>query len=222
MKKVKLMIGVPSTTMVHADFATCLGSMLADLCYPIENIKHQYVVMNVKTSILPKSREKLAEAAVQNGATHILFLDSDMTFPQQTARELLKYDFPVVAANCPTKTFPSNPTARLHDPQNPAGQLLHFDENSGLTRVWRVGTGVMLIDTKVFSHMPKPWFNTRWDIELQDHVGEDWVFCENLQAAGIPIYVDQELSVHIGHIGSYTFTHNDCESLVRIETEIPK
>lgn len=222
MRKIKLVVCIPSTTMVHADFAMCLANMVSDLNRPVEGVQHQFTIVNVKTSILSKSREKLAEMCVANGATHMLFLDSDMVFPPETFRSLVRYDFPVVAANCPTKAFPSAPTARTFNPTKPEGDLLPFNAEDGLRRVWRVGTGVMLIDCKIFRSLPKPWFNTRWDEALQDHVGEDWVFCENLERAGVPIYVDQELSVYIGHVGSYTFSLEDCEQLIEVVKEVPK
>lgn len=45
--------------------------------------------------------------------------------------------------------------------------------------------------------------------ERGDFVGEDWYFCEKLQAAGIPRYVDHSLSLEIGHKGDYIYEHSD-------------
>lgn len=222
MKNIKLMIAVPSGQLVHADFAMCLANMMTDLAQPISGIRHQFTIVNVKTSILPKSREHLAEVAVENDATHVLFIDSDMVFPPETFRGLIRHDVSVVAANCATKTFPSFPTARLFRPDDPAGHPVQIYPKEGLIRVWRVGCGVMLVATEVFRTLPKPWFNTRWEPKLKDHVGEDWVFCENLEAAGYDIFVDQELSEHIGHIGSYTFGVHNHAPTVQIATEMPK
>ena len=44
---------------------------------------------------------------------------------------------------------------------------------------------------------------------LNDFKGEDWYFCEKLEAAGIPIFVDHEASSFIGHIGNKVYTHDD-------------
>ncbi len=57
----------------------------------------------------------------------------------------------MVAANCATKLIPSTPTARQYDPMNLAGgQVYSLPQNNLIEEVWRVGTGVMLINMIVF------------------------------------------------------------------------
>jgi hypothetical protein len=81
--------------------------------------------------------------------------------------------------------------------------------SSGLEKVWRVGCGIMLIDLGVLASVPKPWFSIVYDDTMKDETGEDWFFCEQLEKAGIPRYVDHDASKYVGHIGGYTYTFDD-------------
>ena len=80
-------------------------------------------------------------------------------------------------------------------------------DSISLKKVWRIGTGIMLVKMSVFDTIPEPWFPIAWDEELQDYRGEDWAFCDALDRAGIPIYVDEGLSRAIGHVGDFRFEH---------------
>jgi hypothetical protein len=211
MKNPLIMIGIPSTSDWKADFAMSMLGLVASAQQPLANGGKIGMLRfhNAKGSILPKSRELLAETAIREGATHLLFVDSDMTFPPFTLHQLLRHEKSVVAANCVTKVLPALPTARQFKIGVPAGELVDSRERRGLSKVWRVGTGVMLVETAVLKQLPKPWFPITWNPDNNDYVGEDWNFCRACEEAGIDIWIDNELSKHIGHIGAYTFTQTD-------------
>lgn len=209
-----VMIAIPSGSDWKADFGMSLAGLMAHIGRPLKNDKRIEMLRlnNLKGSILSRSRQKLVEQAQKEGVSHILFLDSDMTFPVWTLHRMLDQEKMILAANCAVKQLPSNPTARHYDPMSQPGQVVYSDaEKPALEEVWRVGTGVMLINMKVFDKVPSPWFDITWNPDLQDYTGEDWNFCAKAQAAGIPIHVDHMLSLHIGHIGSYTYTHDDMD-----------
>jgi len=150
------------------------------------------------------------EAALKANATHILFVDSDQSFPPDTLRRLLSWNVPVVGCNVAVKKFPSCPTVREKSADSPKGTPIFTTEDStGLQRVWRMGTGVMLVDMRVFAKLgEKPWFNLLWHEEENDFEGEDWFFCRKVEAAGYFIYIDQGLSWQIGHLGSLDYKHD--------------
>ena len=208
--KATVLIGCPSGSDWKADFGMHLMQMVAYTCVNAnKDFDVQFGIDNPKGSILSKSRNVIVQRALEMGASHILFIDTDMTFPAQTLEMLLAHEKPVVACNCATKSIPANPTARLFDYQKVAGPPLYTTpKTNDLTEVWRVGTGVMLIDTSVFELVDAPYFEILWKEEINDYQGEDWTFCEKLEKAGIPIYVDQHLSQAIGHIGTYTYSHD--------------
>lgn len=206
-----VLIGVPSQSIWQAEFGMALASMAS------WSIQHRLVsrdaaekfeTFNMRGSVLPYLREHIVTHAREVEATHILFIDSDQTFPKDTIRRLLGHDQPVVAANIPTKTIPANPTARLKKEGNLGGEVLYSQGREGLQQVWRVGTGVMLVDMEVFDQIPRPYFPLRWCPELGQYHGEDWSFCEKVEEAGIPIFVDHTLSKHVGHVGTLTYTHD--------------
>lgn len=207
-----VMIAIPSTDNWKADFGMSLAGLMASLNKPLKGGKRieRISLWNTKGSILSRSRQRLVEQAQSADVSHILFLDSDMIFPEWTLHRMLDVEQMIVAANCATKQLPSTPTARYYDPMTVAGRqvyTMHLDKP--VEEVWRVGTGVMLINMKVFDKVPSPWFDITWNETLKDYTGEDWNFCAKVQNAGIPIHVDHVLSQHIGHIGSYTYTHSD-------------
>lgn len=207
-----VMIAIPSGSDWKADFGMSLAGLIASINKPLRKGKQIEMLRlwNTKGSILSRSRQTLVEKAQAEKVSHILFLDSDMVFPEWTLHRMLDLELMVVAANCATKQLPSTPTARHYDPMTVAGEQVYSNGTGKLIEeVWRVGTGVMLINMKVFDKVPSPWFDITWNETLKDYTGEDWNFCKKLQDAGIPIHIDHVLSQHIGHVGSYTFTHND-------------
>lgn len=203
-------VGIPSGSDWKADFGMSLAGMMASTGRPLKNGGHieRVQLWNTKGSILSRSRHTLVKKALELECSHILFVDSDMTFPNWTLHQLLGANKAVIGANCVVKSVPSNPTARAKS-ADLHGELVHSANAAGLAKVWRLGTGVMLIKTSVFSDLAQPWFNIPWNEELQDYTGEDWTLCQRLEEAGIPIWIDHDLSKHIGHVGSYTYTHAD-------------
>lgn len=211
MSNPSVFIAIPSGSEWKADFGMSLAGLMGALGKPLKGGDHieRIQLWNTKGSILSRSREMLVDRAIDHECSHILFLDSDMVFPNWTLHRLLEHNKAVVAANCAVKTIPSNPTARKESTCNFAGDGIYSSDGIGIEKVWRVGTGVMLIKTLVFDTIAKPRFPITWNETNQDYTGEDWGFCEKLQTAGIPIWVDHTLSRHIGHTGSYEYGHKD-------------
>ena len=133
---------------------------------------------------------KLAQEA---GASHILFIDSDMRFPDNTLDRLLDANQPIVAANYVQRTAPQWWTARRD------GSWMSSVERSGLQEVDAVGFGVMLIHMPVFDVLARPWFDTPYD--GHNHHGEDFYFCHKAINAGFSVWIDHDLSQSVRHQG---------------------
>jgi hypothetical protein len=183
-------IGVPSGDMVHADFAM----RLATLCL---NPGARTCLINAKSSIVALGRNQCAEAAKLAGATHLLFLDSDMVFPADTLARLLRHDKDIVGAVYSQRAAPFHPLGITWE-----GEHVHV--TSGLRRMKIIPTGCLMIHTSVFDKIRKPWFSTR--IEGEKLLGEDYYFCEAAQKAGVEIWCDGDLSSEVGHIGQQIYT----------------
>lgn len=217
-KMLNVGIAIPSGGDWKADFAMSLIN-LQRACIQHPNITGYsgigIKVFNRRGSNLLALRQGLVEQCIEQQCTHILFLDSDMYFPPMLLHMLARHRRRIVTCNCATKAIPSSATARLKDGTE-AGKVLYTTEDTKqLVKVWRVGTGVMLINLKVFKDLPKPWFNfTYMGAEAADGKtwhGEDWHLCRLLEKAGIDIFVDQEASWLIGHIGSFIYSHTEVE-----------
>lgn len=156
------------------------------------------------SSMLPYARGWLLDSAVKAGATHILMLDADMTFPADTAHRLMlgvERCGGFVAANCPTRRAPIRWTAKALD-----GSTHDSSKADGVqwTSVATVGVAVAMLRADVVEKLERPAFN--FGLTSKGWVGEDVWFSHRLDAAGVPRVVDNVLSRQIGHVGAHEFT----------------
>lgn len=156
-----------------------------------------------RSSALPQNRHNLVRMAQKADASHILFLDDDMTFPPNTLERLLAANKPIVSTNCTTRTVPVITTAIKDD------KRIMSEGRSGLEEVDQVGMAVMLINLKVFDRIPLPWFKFDWDEEYPEtYCSEDIYFCRKANQAGFRVWIDHDLSLGIGHLGEMEYGHD--------------
>ena len=181
-------IGIPSGDMVHADFAM----RLATLCL---NPGARAFIVNAKSSLVMIGRNQIVEAAKLAKATHIFFLDSDLTFPADTLSRLLAHNKDIVGGVYVQRV----------PPHRALGQTLEgvHEVPQSLAQMKILPTGCLLIRLTVFDQLPKPWFNTK--AEGEKIMGEDYYFCERAAAAGFEIWCDGILSRELAHIGQKSF-----------------
>lgn len=207
-KKLKLAICIPSGDMVHMDFASSLAVMLARLA----TRRIECSLYNIKTTILSKGRQTLVNKALVTGCSHLLFIDSDMTFPPETAVQLLSHGKDIVGIAAATR----RENRLLNSAQTAWGQRLKAGPDDGLVNVDYLGFGCVLIRADVFRTLEKPWFPIRYkehDPEKGDvWLGEDYGFCEMARGAGYSIHVDTALSYQFGHLGQRAFRLSDLPS----------
>lgn len=215
---VKLAIAVPSLGTWRAEFGLAFANMACFMCGSLfeADQDRSIVVLTKKTSMLPRSRHEALADALMQGCTHLLFLDSDQTFPPDICHKLMAHKKPVVAANIALKVMPSFPNARGRGPTAFGVPITSDPWKHGLEKVWRVGSGIMLIDLSIMEKIPKPWFEIRWNKDEEQYVGEDWFFCEQVEKAGFDIFIDHDVSRTVGHEGDFTYTH---QHIPQIEEE---
>lgn len=197
------MIAIPT----HGQWEPVFGMSLVNLATQTLLNGIPFAVKNKRGSILPNLREELLEDAIAAGATHCLFIDSDMYFPPDTLLRLLMANKEVIGCACCTKSLPAHVTA-FTAPGIPFP--LADNKIKGIQKVWRVGCGVLLIRlSDKIKNLRKPRFQMRWRPDAAIYQGEDWGFCDRLEDADIQLYIDVDLSREIGHIGSYTYNIGD-------------
>jgi len=146
-------------------------------------------------SYIPNNRIALVNQAI--GASHILFIDSDMRFPPDTLERLLKHKKDIVGANCRQRT---------QDQWTATKNGKFVSSSKGLEEVDTLGFGVTLIDMNVFTgklrKLPEPWFAMPYHTQDKKLVGEDVYFCTVAKENGFKIWVDHDLSQEVKHTGS--------------------
>jgi len=194
---VRLVIGGPTLATVPASFAFDLARLYF---HTRTHGPWASVTMGLlQSTYVHVGREAFLEQAMHQQATHVLWLDTDMTFPPETAYWLANHDRPFVAANCVMKD------PRLLCTAQRGGQRIQTTPaSSGLEAVDSVGLAVCLLRTDVVAQLPRPWFRHGVTAAGVD-VGEDITFCQALRAAGVELLIDHDLSKEIGHIGQYTY-----------------
>jgi hypothetical protein len=148
------------------------------------------------------NRQKLAELALEEGASHILTLDVDMVYPHFLIDGLLAHDKPIVGLNYLQRHLKPLKTVAFR----PGGYVWTEPDSTGLEEVEFTGAGGMLIKREVLEAVPKPWFRQGWSDEHQREVGEDVFFCRKAKEHGFPTLIDHDLSKEVAHLGYLPFT----------------
>lgn len=207
-----LAILIPSGDSWNATFSMSLIHMLqAVYARKMTTAPQSVFVLNTKSSMLPYSRESSVIEALKQGATHILMLDSDMSFPPDTLHYMMwqmqEKDVEILIANYVKRTVPTEPITFGFDGK----KVWTKKESTGIEKVRSGGLGVTLMNADVFRKVPRPWFNFYWTEEETGNPkinGEDtWLF-DRCREHGFDCYVDHDLSKYVGHIGEFEYTFN--------------
>lgn len=199
----KISVCVPCRDQVHSVFAFDLTKLL-EFNRTVDLSTRLHFCMG---TLIVNQREDLVEMARDAKATHILWLDSDMTFPANVAQKLLKHQLPIVAANYVTRQ-PPHKTVAYRKMDDYGSYLMNDYDQEPLIEVEAVGMGCMLTEISIFDNLTQPWFKIEWNEETYDHIGEDFNFCKRARELGYKIMIDNEVSMELGHLGTFSFTHN--------------
>ncbi len=165
----------------------------------------------VTGSNLCENRTVLVSKAFGYGATHILWVDTDMNLPEDTIPRLLNHNKPIVGANYPQKTLDARPTAYRDDDEY-VGPIWTKKDSTGLEPASLMGLGCVLMESWVFNAIELPYF--AFEAIPPDnvkHTTEDFYLCRKLKAAGVEMFIDHDLSQKVGHVGMHEYTNSECE-----------
>lgn len=206
-EEIRLAVCVPCRDMMHSVFSHNLHSLLN---YNWQKGIETKVFYNMST-LIQSQRESLVKAARSWAATHILWLDSDMSFPFYTAYKLLDHKVPIVAGNYTTRQTPYK-TVAYRELGGEWDSYLKHNKDQPLTKelieVEGVGMGCMLTSMAVFDRLEKPYFPVTWMSEAEDYLGEDINFCKAARALGYKIQIDDIISRQLSHLGTFAFGHD--------------
>ncbi len=198
-------ICIPTRDLCTSQFTKCLVDMVGRFCtrFVADGQANLTTIVDLGT-LLPDMRNALATEAIKQGATHVLWLDTDMTFPPDTLERLYQHGKPIVGAGYSQRKEPARPVSAKD------GVWVYTEEEStGIEEVDYIGQGCLLVETAVYEHLDKPWHQLGWHPEKKHVVGEDVYFCRMARGIGAPTFIDHDLTKEIGHIGYRTFTYKD-------------
>src|SRR3990167_3847385 len=198
----KICIAMVSNRLIQPKTVLSLANLLRET-------KHEtHVVLATEGYTTAQVRIYCVIQAQKAECTHILYLDDDMLFEKDALDRLLAHGKEIVGVNAYSRALPLSSTVGLMDKD---GKYLEPEKHTewemripeGLFECFSIGTGVLLIDMKVFDVIAKPWF--KFDMHEEGYMkqGEDSWFCTEAKKKGYKIYCDPTLK--IGHIGSYIY-----------------
>lgn len=158
---------------------------------------------------ISENRNYCVVQAQKNTSDYLMFVDDDMTFPEDTLDILLSHKKDVIGVNSYSRCLPLSSTVGLMDEK---GEYMAPSKHTewemqvpkGLFKCYFVGAGILLIDMKVFEKISSPYFNFTYDKNGQVIHGEDGNFCKKVKEAGMDIWCDG--SIDIGHLGEYEYS----------------
>lgn len=188
-RETKILIGLSTTE--HIRHAAFLPHFLA-----LER-PNGSLVITVHGQSPASARNTIAEQAINNDCTHVLFLDDDMIPPPDTLMKLLAHDKDIVSCLYLLRTYPHFPA--FFDEAYDSGfcRYAFLDEKEAkLEKGVNAGLGCVLIKTEVFKAMEKPW--VRLGEIVKDGWCDDIAFFNRARARGFDVYCD--LNAPVGHV----------------------
>ena len=155
-------------------------------------------------STIYEMRNAGLRTAKEQGCDDVLFIDADMWFPRNAARQIVSHGLPIVGGWCRArkKPFDSVIFQKVDDSSDDLRRIEPGPNVRGLYPCDATGAAFLYIRGDVLDAIESPHFINR-EIEaheMVDHdefLSEDLNFCRKARAAGFPIYIDLEL--RIGH-----------------------
>jgi len=209
-KDKRIFIAIPSTDMVHADFAMALAA----LANHSTAVNLPIAINNTKGADIARTRNAQVYQAQKMKATHILFIDSDMVFKPFAAQRLLdqmmNLEESIIGTTVPKRIFPY-----LQVNKDLEGNRLKINPNDerNLVECKELGTGMVMIDMKIFDEIPFPWFDAYYrkdekgNPDIEQAVSEDLSFFFKAKELGYTPMCDIPLSMDTQHIGQVRFDY---------------
>lgn len=175
----KLGVGLVTQGEIQAKTACCLITAIPNTQVPVQMLLSESCYIHY-------NREEVVDMAIRFECSHLLFVDSDMFFPQDAIKKLIDADKDIVGGRYNKRVVPLQSTVK--------------EDIKELSEVAFVPTGFLMINMEVFKKLQKPFFF----FEKGDrNSSEDLWFCERAKEAGFKIWCDP--TIQIGHLGIAMF-----------------
>lgn len=200
--KHKIAICIPTREQMHSRCAFSLYNLGKALSKA--DIEHSLFLS--PGTLIANQRHELVKAAQAWGATHVMFIDSDIIFKPSHVIDLLNFNESIVGAAYSKRIEPVIPTAWHSIDSWDTYVRLHEQKDSHIT-VEAMALGFCLIKIEVFDKLNLPWFILGFN--NGQYTGEDIEFFRNCKSNNIPVWLDIKVSFEIGHLGLKEFKNAD-------------
>lgn len=196
----KLMVAVPTTDYVHAEFVKSLVGLTKKLAEDGTD----FDVQVFGGTLVYIARNRLARRAIDQGFTHVLWLDSDMTFSENIVDDLLFCGKDMVCGAFVSRRPPYGPCVYT-DISDPANMKKVEDFGTAPFRVDGCGFATVLTSTEM---LRKVWEAFGPCFRPTEQYGEDLAFCDRAKQLGLEIWCEPTVRPgHIAHVPVYAGEH---------------
>ena len=199
----KLMVAVPTMFFVNVNFA----QSLADLCIKVTEDGIRTEVRFLEGSMIYVSRDRLAYRAIEEEFTHVLWLDSDMSFEKNIVDDLMWCGKDMVCGAFVSRKPPFSPCVYASI-QDPANMVKVKDFGTEPFKVDGCGMACVLTSVKLLKAVYDK-FGTCF-LPTERIKGEDIAFCDRVHQAGYEIWCEPTVKPgHTAHIEKFAGGETD-------------
>lgn len=183
----RLLIAIPCMDTVRYEFA----QSLAELCKHLSNIGIEYDLEWHATSIIYLAREELANKAINDEYTHVLWLDSDMVFNNDMFDLLRSLNEPFATGLYRARRQPYGFVIKVAD-----GYIKEIPQEP--FEVTACGFGMVLMETQTLYKVRSQYMTC---FTPTPSAGEDYAFCQRWIEMGNRIIAHPDVKPdHIAYI----------------------
>lgn len=196
----RLMVAVPTTDYVHAEFMKCLVGLTKKLASDGVDFEEQII----GGTLIYWARNRIAHRAIEGGFTHVLWLDSDMTFKPDIVDDLLWCGKDMVCGAFVSRRPPYGPCVYTSI-EDPANMTKVEDFGTEPFRVDGCGFATVLTSVSLLKAVMD-----RFDTCFMptEQYGEDMAFCDRVKQIGGEIWCEPTVRPgHIAHVPVYAGEH---------------
>lgn len=193
----KLLIAIPSFDTMRAEFVRSLMLLT-------EKLHEDGIHFEIKIltgTLVHVARDRLAQHAVNNDFSHVLWIDSDMVFDRYVFEDLLMTGKDMVCGLFISRHSPylSCVFSKLY----PAERISEYPND--IFKVAGCGFGCVLMKAQILKDVMLS--NDGKCFVPEQKLGEDLAFCQRAAGCGYEIWC--EPTVRVGHVGSLVIWPED-------------
>lgn len=203
----KLLVGIPSLDFIHVDFVKCLTALQGRLC--ADKIPHDIFICN--GTLAHVARDRVACKAINEGYSHVLWLDADMLFTPDILDDMQFCGKGFVTGLAASRR-PPYMLCIFKELSDEHGCTNYELDEIGQAPIKIAGCGFacVLIETEILKAVQMHYRTCFLPERLY---GEDLAFCRRAAALGYEIWCDP--SIRVGHIGHNAVWPEDHERAIR-------